>query len=400
MDVHISLGPNRPPSLLDADCTVVLPCHEDLFRNGLISDFEPTLQAVIEDPTAPGHQNLDYFATTVLIASALGRFIRLGRARATAWSYPLTCADRFALKRSPRTQYVMWDPRSPYHDVHSILLHFESLSPCPLSTVTETLQYQFTFDCQVDKQRAGHFLYSHAIYHTTHCLLNHPFIFHHILQQTTAQVPPSFIIEGLARCHKHATELLRMLQDAEQYGRLVQSSFYGYCAMLAGIVHRLYESHEDPGIASASRDRARAALDFLEAKPVRWPIFNNMAHLLRYFKPDIETAKALTSAVSLSQKIAIKDGHVLWQLLDYARVPEMSPLAHNSITTTPSALHTITGQPSTSSAEENLGASGSHYSHRSSGYFPEVCPEASEGAGVWSPFLPNEEEASSMQPPR
>ncbi|KAK4505483.1 hypothetical protein PRZ48_003446 [Zasmidium cellare] len=335
---------------------VRLPCHEDLFRNGLISDVEPTLEAVIEEPTAPGHQDLDYFAMTVLMASAMGRFIR--------------------------GSYAMWDPRSPYYDVHSILLHFESLSPCSLSTITETLQYQFTFDGQVDKQRAGHFLYSHALYHLTHCLLNHPFVFHHILQQISAQVPPGFVAEGLARCHRHATELLGMLQDAQQYGRLVQSSFYGYCAMLCGGIHRLYETHDDSAISSASRERARAALDFLEAKPVLWPIFNHMAHVLRYFKPDIETAKALTSAISLSQKVAIKDGHNLWQLLDYALIPETNPLTPNSIDTTPGSLYGPAAPTSTNNRSDNPSGPESQYSQGTSGYFPDLMPDTSEG--IWS----------------
>lgn len=266
--------------------------------------------------------------------------------------------------------------------------------------MTETLQYQFTFDGQVEKQRAGHFLYSHAIYHLTHCLLNHPFIFHHLLQQTSAQVPPSFVTEGLARCHRHATELLGLLNDAQHYGRLVQSSFYGYCAMLSGVIHRLYESHDDPAIAASSRERARSALNFLEARPVLWPIFNNMAHLLRYFKPDIETAKALTSPVSLAQKVTIKEGSVLWQLLDYARIPEMNPLTPGSIETTPDSRYGGMPQQSNTSWPENYSAPETQYSERSSAsYFPEVYPETSEAAGIWSPFLRNDDGAPFMQPP-
>lgn len=190
-----------------------------------------------------------------------------------------------------------------------------------------------------------------------------------------------------------------MLSDAQQYGRLVQSSFYGYCAMLPGVIHRLYESHDDPAVSAASRERARVALNFLEAKPVRWPIFNNMAHLLRYFKPDLETAKALTCAVSLAQRVAIKEGSVLWQLLDYARIPEMNPmnsLTPGSVETTPDSRYGGIAQPSSTSWPDTFSASETQYSERSSTYFPEAFTETLEPVGVWSPFLRNDDSALFM----
>ncbi|KAK4631360.1 hypothetical protein CLAFUW4_02429 [Fulvia fulva] len=61
LDTLISIGPSRPPSISNPDCPVRLPCQEDLFCNGPASETEPTLGAVIDDPTAPCHQDLDYF---------------------------------------------------------------------------------------------------------------------------------------------------------------------------------------------------------------------------------------------------------------------------------------------------------------------------------------------------
>lgn len=321
---------------------------------------------------------------TVTVASALGRFIRM------------------AMKRSPKGQHMPWEPRSQYYDVHSILLHFESLSPCALSTVTETLQYQFTFDGSVDKQRAGHFLYSHAMFHLVHCLLNHPFILYHLLQPCMAPVPPSWVQEALQRCHKHATELLSLLHDAQQYGRLVQSSFYGYCALAPGVIHRLYESHEDPAIAAASRERYWTALAFLEAKPMRWPSFANMALSLRSFKPDMDTARALTSPVALSQKAPIKDGSVLWTLLDYARIPELNPLAPM---TPSSAMSTTPGRdPREQWGSQSLGwASAANttqaaFEESNPAYVESAFGEVSSAIGALTPFLGTQPSAAYMNP--
>ncbi|KIX04368.1 uncharacterized protein Z518_05236 [Rhinocladiella mackenziei CBS 650.93] len=321
LDRLMSLGPDRPPSFPDADCTVRLPCSEDMFINGLTTSIMPTLESVIENPTASNHQDLDHFAMLVLMASTLGRFAR------------------FSLKHAANNTHVPWDPRSKFYNVHSSLLHFESLSPCMLASVADILRTNFTFNGQVDKQRAGHFIFSHALFHLNHCLLNHPFILLRLFDPCQAQIPLSFVQEALDRCHKHATELLDLLRDAHQCGPVVHLSFYGYCALVSGVIQRLYASHTSHDIARASSEKVQASMSFLEGKPARWAIFRRMKNLLQNFNPDANTARALTNPVSLSQKTPIADRTILWELLDYARLVEMNNLypVLNSVSALPPA---------------------------------------------------------------
>ena len=252
LDQLISVGPNRLQTFLDADCSVHLPCHEITFRDGSVGARMVTLEDVVENPTPSNHQNLDHFAMTILMASALGRFIRS------------------SLKRSPYNIHPPWDSRSKFHSVHSILLHFESYSPCTFSTVAKILDRDFTVDGVVDRQRAGHFIYSHALFHLNHCLLNHPFVLHHYFLQCSVPIPLSFVQEALQRCHKHAKELLDLLTDVQKCGSLVESSFYGFCALTPGLIHRLYTHHEDIDMARVSKEKVQVALDFLTRQPVRW----------------------------------------------------------------------------------------------------------------------------------
>lgn len=225
----------------------------------------------MESPTEPDHQNLDHFAMTIIMASALGRFIR------------------FNFKRSRNSSYVPWDPRSKFYMAHSILLHFESHSPCTFATLSDTLRQQFTYNNSVDHQRAGHFVFSHALFHLNHCLLNHPFILHHMFQRCSAPVPPSFVREALHRCYSHATQLLDLLHDAQQFGHLVDSSFYGYCAMAPGIIHSLYQKYHEPVMAKTSSDRVQLAISFLERKPARWA---NHVHMVSN-TPNLLTLRVL-----------------------------------------------------------------------------------------------------------
>ncbi|OAP55002.1 hypothetical protein AYL99_10702 [Fonsecaea erecta] len=303
LDIIMSVGPNRPPSLLDEDCTVRLPCHEGLFRDGLDGGPVPNLTTVVENPSGSNHQNLDPFAMTVIMASALGRFIR------------------FSLKRTLNTTHVLWDPRSKYYEVHSILLYYEAHSLCALSSISEALNRQPSFIESASPSQVSHIVYAHALYHLNNCLLNHPFILYRFFQAYTAPVPLSFVQEALQRCRKHATNLLELLADLESYGPLSHPSFYGYCAMAAGVIHSIYEKSDDAEVAQTSRKHLQAALNFLQREPVRWGHVNHMGTLLRSFKLDPAVARVLTNPVSLAQKVTVPLGNMLWQLLDYAWLP-------------------------------------------------------------------------------
>lgn len=288
------------------------------------------------------------------------------------------------MKDTPRGPHPVWDPRSEYHLINRSLLHFESLSPCAFGSVTETLQHQFTFDGVIDKQRAGHFLYSHAMFHVVHCLLNHPFVLYHILQPCPATIPPSWVEEALTRGQKHAAELLSLLQDGQEQGRLVSSCFYGYCALTTGIIYRLYSHHDDPLVAIEARRRAADALDFLTSTPVRWPIFHNMILSLQTFRPNFDTVKPLIGAVGLATKVPVKDGDSLWQSLDYAGIPTISPSSPEDTNVVSGLLQEVIEQGAATGREAGEGYFAAADVGSGSVYAQEECDEGMQGSGMWS----------------
>jgi hypothetical protein len=312
----MSVGPNRPPSLLDEDCTVHLPCHEDTFRDGMPSAPVPTLTDVIENPSRD-HHNLDAFALTIIMASAFGRFIR------------------FSLKRHLVKSAVLWDPRSKYYEVHSILLLYESQSPCTFSTVAEALRQRAGLDDSGSTSYISHIAFAQALFHLNQCLLNHPFIMYRFLHTYTTPIPLSFVAEALQRCRQHATDLLDLLTGLEQYGPLSHPSFYGYCAMAAGMVHRLYANSGDSQAAETSLTQVIKAQRFLHREPVRWSHVAHMGTLLRSFEVETAIAAVLTNPVNLAQRVEVPNGSILWLLLDYAWLPQSdrssSPEVRNSL---------------------------------------------------------------------
>lgn len=252
LDRLISLGPNRPPTFSDSDCTVRLPSSDLAFFSGTDSSDMPTLEAVIDDAQGLQYQNLDYFALTALMACTLGQFIR------------------YSLKRSSVGTYAPWDSRSSHCKIHGMLLQYESHSLLTYASLGEVLQNQRTIGTSLDQPRVGHLVFSQALFHVNHCLLNHPFVLYHLFQRSTALVPLSFAREALQRSQSHAAQLLDLVQEAQDCGRLAESSFFGYCVMLSGVIFRLYEHHRDAVTASESETRVAKALQYLERQPVRW----------------------------------------------------------------------------------------------------------------------------------
>lgn len=258
LDRLISLGPDRPPTFFDQDCTVRLPSPHEAFMQGTDAIHGPTLEDILDRPTSSRCQDLDYFAWTVVMACTLGKFIR------------------FRLVRASRTIHAPWDSRSAYYTIHSMLLHYESHSPLTYATLSELLDNQLDDDTFTNRPRAGHLVFTQALFHLNHCLLNHPFTLYNVFQRTSLPVPPSFTREALQRCRSHAAQLLDIIHEAQACGRLAETSFYGYCAMLSGITFRLYERHEDGSVASVATERVNAALLYLERRPVRWQFHPHM----------------------------------------------------------------------------------------------------------------------------
>ena len=257
LDRLVSLGPNRPPTFSDSDCTVHLPSPDEAFRTGQEALTMPTLEAVVDDSRVMHYANLGHFALTVLMACALGKIIR------------------FCLKRSCVDKYPPWDWRSVYYKIHSMLLQHESHSILAYASLEEFLQSQLTIGASMNQQQAGHLVYSQALFHLNHCLLNHPFVLYHLFRRNSILVPLSFAREALERSRTHAGQLLDHIHEAQSCGRRAESSWYGYCVVVSAVIFRLFEQHRDQSVVALARKRVSMALEYLERQPVRW-VFHPM----------------------------------------------------------------------------------------------------------------------------
>ncbi|KAK5461145.1 hypothetical protein LTS15_003208 [Exophiala xenobiotica] len=313
LDKLVSCSPHRPPTILDDDCTVRLPCDESDFVKGL--SVEGVTLSQLNDTHEPAPvQKLGQFTLTILMASALGRIVR------------------YNLQQTSSNNFAPWDSRGDLASTWSTLMTFETYSNPADMSFTAILDRDYTTNGVTEGIAAGHFVLSQVLYHLNQCLLHHPFLLHQKLRPYKEKVPPSFIKEVLRRSREHAgllTELLRVLQHRDC---CCHSSFFGYCAMSAGMIHRLHQQNENESWREAASDHFQTSLAFLDRKPVLWGHFPRMATALRNFQPEPSTARTLIMPSLPRDGADVVDSETLWNLMDYGWLADSA----RPVDTTPS----------------------------------------------------------------
>ena len=257
LDKFVSCCRLRAPSILDVDCSVMLPTSEHRLRVG-ISDKSPTLAVLKDLPDMSGCKSLDHFAELVLVASTLGRVVRYNLQQSTTKGYP------------------PWDFRSDFAKISTILLSFETLLSLREDDLGTFLHSNFGNDERFDKPQAGHFIWSRGLYHLCCCLLHHPFFLYRHLQHYADTFPNSFVRASLRHCKEHAEKLTTILQVIYSTNCCARGSFLGYFAVVAGSIHRLYEHSEDIAEQNRARPLSQMCLDFLQQGPVQWGNYPRM----------------------------------------------------------------------------------------------------------------------------
>lgn len=251
LDRFVSCSKQRPQSMVDEDCQVRLPCREQTFRDG-IKETTDTLLNIISAKNLRQQRPGD-FALVVLMASALGR-----------------CA-RYALDNPRASNHIApWNPSSEYTIVHSTLTHLEIISGIEGTTFKEVIERHFVFNGKIDQQQVGHFILQQALFHLSHCLLHHPFLLRQRLETIPTRAPLSWLSHAWALCRDHAISLSSLLADAKDLGCIVSTSFYGYCALIAGTVHALYRNSNDLSTKSEALKHLTFDVKYLEDVSNYW----------------------------------------------------------------------------------------------------------------------------------
>ena len=253
LDRFVSCCRLRPPSILDVDCTVLLP------NNELSPQARSPTLAVIKDlPDVSVCKSLDHFAQLVLVASILGRI------------------ERYNLQQSAMKTSPPWDFRSDFAKISTMVLSFETLLSIGDNDLATLIRKYFGNEQAYEKPRIGHLIWSRGLYHLTCCLLHHPFFLYRHLEHHKEIFPRSFALASLRHCKEHAEKLTTILRFIHETDCCARGSFLGYLAVVAGSVHKLYEHSQDMTQKARSGRLSQQCLDFLEQGPVCWGNYPRM----------------------------------------------------------------------------------------------------------------------------
>jgi hypothetical protein len=255
-----SCGRNRPPALLDSDCTSRLPLNEYTLRDDP-SMAAPTLEAVRDIPDEMLLNSSDHFALTIFMISVFGDVVK------------------WAFRHGTVETRLPWDARSKFAHIQGLLNSFESYSDACDGNFAQILERDFVFQGKLDERAASHFSCAHVQYHINQCLLHHPFLLRQHLKSSKVKTPVNFLQSALARCQEHANHLTSILQTLQQHGCQSYPSFYGYAAGLAGAINRLHSRNPigpEQWIAEANW---RSCVQFLEQEPMRWESYRRIVCL-------------------------------------------------------------------------------------------------------------------------
>ncbi|KAF4963730.1 hypothetical protein FSARC_8278 [Fusarium sarcochroum] len=303
IDKLISCGRDRRPVILDEDCHVGLPSNE-MPKLRSTDQTLGTLRSYLCWDAGHETEALPNFSLTIQAASILGR-----------------CA-RIALHDRDVDRCPPWDPTSDFTAVNSLLFLLEYRL-----FGEEELANDASEACNGDGMDeylnlTEHDVFARTVFHLCHCLLNHPFLLRMRLKGSPLNLSPTtttFLTRAFRRGLDHACSLIATLEQASQAGNHVSTSFYAYCACLAGsiiIIHLDTLAQTDLDRAHDLDTACQQCFAYLRYLEPRWDHACKISGRLRHFK---DYAPGLGALLNISQTQDLQPGceDLLWTMVDY-----------------------------------------------------------------------------------
>lgn len=249
---------------MDHDCTLQLPCAEDLFQgDGEEETTNPTLQQALSWDSPMDHPP-SLFGLALIAASIFGR------------------CTKYAHGRNGGEILPPLDPQSDFASTKAALLILESYLKSKDQPILDLIRQGPQAGSNLDEQQAGQLIFAHALFHLCYCLLNHPFLFRIRSRPIAARVPKSFASNAFRSALENARKLTDLLVAGANGIIPLQSSFYTYCGAIATGLHSLAFGAQHRAVEVESYDARwyyHQSIEALEKLANLWPMVPNMVGL-------------------------------------------------------------------------------------------------------------------------
>ncbi|KAH6611304.1 hypothetical protein Trco_001324 [Trichoderma cornu-damae] len=308
LDKLVSVGQSRPPAISEEDVHVQLPSDEETLRRGVWKKT-PTLHQLINWKSEAESVN-GTFTQTILAATALGRCVR------------------YVLHGREMDEMPPWDPRSDFTLLNTFLLLIDHHLQVETAPIPQVVEQHRKPDGALDFQSLEHVVFARIIFHTAHCLLNHPFLLRMRLQKSNCKVPPKFLTRSFQVSCSHARSISSVVEDAIASGCHVQSSFYAYASILAGgLLSLAIHIDQEKGQATDPEllTHYQKAIHILERVGRRWDHASKMHLQLMLFDANYHSLAALLD--SQTPEVDPKLESTLWLMVDYVAMSALNETA-------------------------------------------------------------------------
>jgi hypothetical protein len=301
LDRLISCARSRPPAISDDDCNVQLPSDSDRLEAQDDPRDAQTLRPLLSWDTKMERPPRG-FVLAILTARVLGR------------------CTKYAHGRSEMEKVPPCDPQSSFTIINSSLMLLESYLEIDESPISALIQDVRQSDATDDTQCLGHIVFARALFHLSHCLLNHPFLLRLRLSSFASKVPRSFSLRTLQLAEQHARQLTDLLSSASEGGVLVESSFYTYCVAVSGAIHTMAhhvpQNDDNLGRYDALQYFQRS-IDILGRLSHLWPMAKNIETRLCDFHAQYPAQLGLFDPSLLADPTDHSFDELVWSVVDY-----------------------------------------------------------------------------------
>jgi len=290
LDRLVSCGRGRPPAIVDASCHLQLPCDDTIWKNGLWKKT-PSLDELSNRALLHIERQGD-FAHVIVMSYALGRG-----------------AQYMLQEYNIRSRYPPWDSSSDFAALELELMHLETHLETNKS-IQEMTTPHISAEGVVDHQSVGPIIFSRALFHLCYCMLNHPFLLRERLETSQLSAPASFLARAFETAWQHAQHMIELVRNSRRLGCVFQSSFSGYCMIVAGSIAALNLHHNVAGTRATAKSLLYESIAYLEDVGQYWA---NVSTMVSRTTPQMKgNYTCLPMCLSISRSL---NGEIQAQLL-------------------------------------------------------------------------------------
>jgi hypothetical protein len=164
-----------------------------------------------------------------------------------------------------------WQPTSTYTRLCSHIMDLEEIWPRRLSYNTVKFQDRSPQEIAAHRLTWLPWLKVQVIYHTVHCVMNHPFLYS--LEGTKTICPTNtFWRSSFEKALRHCTWVSRLIRIAGEKGLSLTDSFFAQAAGVAGSLHLYWMRAMDDSVRESASKNLKVCQTLITSMAAHWPV--------------------------------------------------------------------------------------------------------------------------------